>query len=77
MLGSCHKEYSEFLGIEVVDPIHVEAGGRISLPEFHLPEKDLTRLSPEIQSDYSLITTHAYLQSLVMMVSPLAERIKN
>ena len=77
VLGRRDKEYSEFLGIEVVDPIHVEARGRISLPEFHLSEEDLTRLSPEVQADYSLFSRHAHLQSLVMMVSPLAERIKN
>jgi len=52
VLGGRDKEYSKFLGIEVVDPIHVEAWGRVSLPEFHLSEEDLTRLSPEIQSDY-------------------------
>ena len=77
VLGSCHKEYSKLLRVEVANPVHVEAWGRVSLPELHFSEEDLTCLSTEIQTDYIIIESQEHIQSLVMIVSPLAERIKN
>ena len=48
------------------------------MPKLDLPEEDLARLSSKVEADYVLMRrVKSLLQSLVMIVSPLAESIKN
>ncbi len=56
-----------------------KAWRRITLPELDLSEEYFTGLSSQIQTDYNKehSATLIYLQSRVMIVSPLAESIKN
>jgi hypothetical protein len=85
LLSRGYKEDAELLCVEVVDAVDVlygalsqrayEAWRRVTLPELDFAEEDLTGLSTKVQSDYML--SGKALQSLVIMVSPLAERIKN
>ncbi len=53
MFRCSHKVYSKFLSVEVVDSIHVEAWGRVTLPELNFPKEYLTSLSAKVKADYN------------------------
>ena len=53
VLGCCHKVYSKFLSVEVIYTIHVEAWGRVTLPELNFSKEYLTGLSAEVKADYN------------------------